>query len=98
MLDEGTHNYFLTNLAPILLKAKLCNTVNNCMADDNILCSQGNSLFCQVYGITDPNVIKEIATSINNSGLRIDKVIFWSSTHDKKFFFETPIYQLKGNV
>lgn len=100
-LDEATLNYMRYSLDPIFIRAKMCsvwNGRNGCVGKDIIFCSQSNSLTCNLYGITDENLIKEITQSMQNSGLRIKRVNFWRSTHDKSSVFDKPFYVFTGNA
>lgn len=100
-LDEATLNYWRYSLDPIFIKAKMCsvwNGRNGCLGKDIIFCSQSNSLTCNLYGITDENLIKEITQSMQNSGLRIKRVNFFRDTHDKSSVFDKPFYVFTGNA
>jgi hypothetical protein len=99
ILDEASINYIQNNIIPILIKAKICTSARgDCIGGDYFECLQSSSLSCDVYGISNENVIKEITSSMRNSGLRIGKVSFWRSTHDKKTIFEKPLSKFDGNA
>jgi hypothetical protein len=98
MMDEATINYFENTVDPILINAKLCQSPNDCLRRNYILCVQSNSLACDVYGISDEAVIKEIILSFQKSGLRIKRLTFWRSAHGDKSFFEKPLSQFDGNA
>ena len=100
-LDEATLNYMKYSLDPIFIKAKMCSVWNGrdgCVGKNIIFCSQSNSLGCNLYGITDENLIKEITQSMQNSGLRIKRAYFFRNTHDKSSVFDKPFYAFTGNA
>lgn len=97
MLDEATINYFENTIDPILINAKLCQSSNDCDGHHYILCVQSNSLECDVYGISDETVRKEIVFSLQKSGLRIKRLAFWRNAHGNQSFFEKPLSQFDGN-
>lgn len=87
--------YFLTNtLFPILIKSKLCvSATGDCIGDNYILCLSDVALRCDVYGITDEKVIKEILLAVLNSGLKTSSFTFWRSNHQYKSLFEKPLLE-----
>lgn len=97
-LDEASFNYIRSTIDPILIRAKLCTSaIGNC-GGDIFGCYQSSSLSCEVYGISDENVINEITSALKNSGLRIGKVTFWHSKHGSVSFFEKPLSIYDGHA
>ena len=92
-LDGMAADYFDHAMAPILIKAKLCSSLKDCNGHEYFFCTSWDSLVCEVYGINDEQVVKELFLSMLNSGLRIGAVMFWSSKHNEKSFFEKPLLQ-----
>jgi ankyrin repeat protein len=100
-LDEATINYFESHLYPMFIRAKLCsvpNGPNGCVGKDIIICHQSNSLSCDFYGMSNEDLVKEVAQSMRNSGLRIRKITFWRSSYHKTSVLEKPIYEFDGGA
>ncbi len=96
-LHQDASNYFEQNLAPLLIKEKLCDSFQDCTYRHRFYffaISLNDTIHFDVYGITDEKIIKEILLSMLNSGLRISKIDFWQSKYDEKSFFEKPILEL----
>lgn len=92
-LDSEEIYFFEHTFLPILIKANICHEVSKDCGDDYVLCYSADALRCDVYGITNKKVIKEILFAILNSGLKIESFTFWRSTFKKKSFFEKPLLE-----
>lgn len=100
-LDEATLNYLENNIVPLLIRARLCSSSHSrdsCYGNKVMFCMQTNSLSCDLYGMSDENLVREISLSFQNSGLRIQKISFWHSTYDKKSVLEKPISRFDGHA
>lgn len=98
-LDEAAINFIKNNLSNVFIRAKMCSGHkgrDSCEEKTIITCYQRDSLRCDLYGVSDENVIKEVTQSFQNSGLRISTITFWRSTHDNKSIFEKSIYIYRG--
>jgi len=80
-------------LDPILIREKLCNSVQDCREREYFFCTSWESLSCHLYGITDEKIIKEIFLAMLISGLKVSHLRIWRSTHHNKSFFEKPILE-----
>lgn len=90
-LDSDEIAFFEHTVNPILIRSKLCDSAGDCLRHDYIFCMSHETLSCDVYGITDEKVIKEIILAVLNSGLRVSSFTFWRSKHQEKSFFERPL-------
>jgi hypothetical protein len=92
---SGEEIDFIHNkLEPILVKSNLCASVGKCSGHDYLFCmahGSGYALTCDVYGITDDKVIKELFAAFMNSGLRVSSITFWQSKYHKTSLFEKPL-------
>ena len=89
---EANEIAFMENtFIPILLKANLCTKATGDCKDDHIICWSGDSLSCDIYGISDSVVIKEILLAMLNSGLSVSSFNFWKSKYHNKSAFEKPL-------
>ncbi|HCA27160.1 MAG TPA: hypothetical protein DEP05_05895 [Betaproteobacteria bacterium] len=85
-LDFIDHTFY-----PLLIKEKLCTSVDDCLNRNYIRCLSYDTLTCDVYGVSDPRVIREIFLAILNSGLKISYLAFWRTKHSHTGFFERPL-------
>jgi hypothetical protein len=92
-LDGEVADFDTHILVPILIRAQLCSSVQDCDKHRYLLCTSWDSLSCGVYGITDEKVVKEIFLGMLNSGLRVSHFNFWRSKYHEKSFFEKPILE-----
>lgn len=92
-LDGDASAFIEQTLSPILIKAKLCSSVQDCVKHRYLLCTSWDSLSCGVYGITDEKVIKEIFLAMLNSGLKVSHFNFWRNKYHDKSFYEKPILE-----
>jgi hypothetical protein len=84
--------YLCTNiLSPILIREGLCNSRQDCREREYFFCVSWETISCDVYGITDEKLIKEIFRAMLNSGLKVRSFTFWHSTYQEKSFFEKPL-------
>jgi hypothetical protein len=89
---EANEIAFMENtFIPILLKENLCTKATGDCKEDHILCWSGDSLSCDVYGISDSGVIKEIFLAMLNSELNVSSLNFWKSKYHKTSTFEKPL-------
>src|SRR5665647_441002 len=57
---------------PILIKAHICKEAHKDCSGKYIFCSDSDeALACNVYGITDDKVVRELFMSMLNSGLKV---------------------------
>jgi len=99
--DEATHNFIKNNVYTILISAKLCSAPNGkdgCVGKRFLTCMQHNTLRCDMYGIDDEKIIKELVQAFQESGLRVSGVSFWRSSEQKKSILEKPILEYGGNL
>jgi hypothetical protein len=76
---------------PILRKSNLCtNEMGDCRVD-HIICWSGETLSCDVYGISDERVIKEIFLAMLNSDLKVSSFNFWKNRYHETSLFERPL-------
>lgn len=90
-LDNDVSNFSKEVLSPILIRARLCSSRQNCREREYFFCVSWETISCDVYGITDEKLIKEIFLAMLNSGLKVGSFRFWSSTYREKSFFEKPL-------
>lgn len=92
-LDSEELYFFNDTLLPILVNANICHAVRKDCRNDYILCYSADALSCDVYGIADEKVIKEILIAVLNSKLKVLSFTFWRSSYKKKTFFEKPLLE-----
>jgi hypothetical protein len=91
-LEDNEINFIENTFIPILLKANLCTrATGDCRDIGRITCFSGDSLSCNVYGISDEKVIKEILLAMLNSGLNVSSFTFWKSKYHETSLFERPL-------
>src|ERR1035438_6687848 len=77
--------YIKNVLDPQLVKAGVCSSAKEC--DDNYdrynTCLSGRALSCDIYGISDEKMIREILLSMLNSQLRVGQITFWGNLHGR---------------
>ena len=89
-LDNDVADFSKNILSPILIREGLCNSRQNCRDREYFFCVSWETISCDVYGITDEKLIKEIFLAMLNSGLKVGSFSFWRSTYREKSFFEKP--------
>lgn len=97
-LDGEVSAFYDRTISPILIREDLCSSVQDCVEHRYLLCTSWDALSCNVYGITDERIIKEIFLAMLNSGLRISHLNFWRSKRDDKYFFEKPILEFADHT
>jgi hypothetical protein len=90
-LSGSAADFIERGVSPILIKAKLCSSVQDCIRHEFIQYAVGSSIHYYVYGIADEKIIKEILISMLNSELKISSITFWHSKHQDKSFFERSV-------
>jgi len=96
---EANEIAFMENtFIPILLKENLCTKATGDCKEDHIICWSGDSLSCDVYGISDRGVIKEVFLAMLNSGLNVSSFNFWKSKYHKTSPFEKPLLSYRDRT
>ena len=90
-LDNDVSDFSKNILSPILIREGLCNSRQNCREREYFFCVSWETISCDVYGITDEKLIKEIFLAMLKSGLKVGSFTFWHSTYREKSFFEKPL-------
>lgn len=85
-------NFIKNRITPILVKAGICSSVHDCEGNywRYYTCDSHDSLSCNIYGITDEKLAREILVEFLNSGLMIGRLAIYEHTSDKKSFIERP--------
>ncbi|MCF8183541.1 MAG: hypothetical protein K9J43_01040 [Polynucleobacter sp.] len=92
-LDGDASTFGKQTLSPILIREKLCTSVQDCREREYFFCTSWESISCDLYGITDEKIIKEILLAMLNSGLKASHFRFWLRSHRDKSFFDKPILE-----
>lgn len=93
-LDENELDFIRNTIFPILIKSNLCtSTTGDCVQHEFFICFSAESLSCNVYGISDEKIIKEIFLAVLNSGLKVSSFTFWKSRYHETSLFEKPILE-----
>ncbi len=92
-LDDQELNFINHTFIPILIKSNICVKATGDCKDYYIVCASHDSLSCNVYGIADKNVIKEIFLAMLQSGLNVSSFTFWRSKYHETAIFEKPLLQ-----
>lgn len=90
-LDIEVAEFSKTVVTPILVKNGLCNSRQECREKEYFFCVSWETVSCDVYGITDETVIKEILTAAIGSKTRFHSINFWGLHHSKKSLLDKPI-------
>lgn len=90
-LEKEELDFIGHTFIPILIKNNICVKATGDCRHDYILCMSLDSLSCDVYGISDEKVIKEIFLAVLNSGLRVSSFTFWRSKYHETSLFEKPL-------
>ena len=98
ILSGEAADFIERSVTPILIKAKLCGSTQDCIQHGYIYYGVGDAIHYDVYGLTDEKIIKEIFISMLNSGLRISSITFWRSRYQEKSFFERPILHFTNHT
>ena len=97
-LEPNEVGWIQSTFIPILKKSNLCtNVAGDCRAD-HIICISGDTLSCDVYGISDGNIIKEIFLAMLNSGLNVSSFNFWRSKYHETSLFERPLLEYSNRT
>lgn len=96
---EANEIAFMENtITPILMRANICTKATGDCRVDHIICWSGDSLSCDVYGISDSSFIKEIFLAMLNSGLNVSSLNFWKSKYHKKSLLEKPLLSYRDRT
>lgn len=91
-LEREELNFIKTRITPIFVKAGICSSIKDC--EGNYLryytCTSHDSLSCNIYGIADKQLAREILMEFLKSGLRVGHLTIYQHTSDKKSFIERP--------
>lgn len=99
ILDKDEISLFKNTLLPILIKSKICTSVEkDCYENRYFICLSHDALSCDAYGITDEKVIKEILIAVINSGLKVSAFKFWRSKYHETTFFEKPLLEFINRI
>lgn len=90
-LDSDVADFSKNTLTPILIREGLCDSRQDCRDREYFFCVSWETISCDVYGITDEKLIREIFLAMLNSGLKVGSFTFWRSTFHDKSFFEKPL-------
>lgn len=74
---------------------RICTGVHaDCVGGRYLFCGNADEeLACDVYGITDEKVIKELFMSVLNSGLKVSSFVFHRSKYHEGSIFEKPLLE-----
>lgn len=97
-LDSEASYFIKYTLSPILIREKLCNSIQDCIERDYFLYTSWNTISCDLYGITDEKIIKEIFLAMLSRGLRVSHFCVWRNTNHDKSFFEKPILEFTDHT
>ncbi|MFZ2161215.1 MAG: hypothetical protein WAW02_03265 [Sideroxyarcus sp.] len=78
-------------LTPILVREGLCSSSQDCRNKELFFCISWETISCDVYGISDEKLIKEIFLAMLNSGMKVRNFDIWRSKYREKAFFEKPL-------
>ena len=97
-LEPNELEWFYNSFIPILKKHNLCtNVAGDCKAD-HIICMSHETLSCDVYGISDEKVIREIFLAMLNSDLNVSSFKFWKSKYHETSLFERPLLEYSNRT
>lgn len=91
-LEREEINFIKNRITSILVNAGICSSVHDCEGNywRYYTCDSHDSLSCNIYGITDEKLAREILMEFLNSGLRVGRLAIYEHTSDKKSFIERP--------
>lgn len=92
-LDNEELNFIYHTFIPILIRSNICVRADGDCLHYHIICASHDSLSCDVYGIADEKVIKEIFLAMLHSGLNVSSFTFWRSKYHETSLFEKPLLQ-----
>jgi hypothetical protein len=92
-LEKEELDFIDYTFIPILIKTNICVNATGDCKNYHITCVSHDSLSCDVYGIADEKVIKEIFSAVLHSGLNVSSFTFWRSKYHKTSLFEKPLLQ-----
>ena len=90
-LDSDVAEFSKNILTPILVREGLCTSRQDCRDKEYFFCISWETISCNVFGITDKKLIKEIFIAMLNSELKIRNFDFWRSTYREKSILEKPL-------
>lgn len=93
-LNNKELDFFYHTAIPILVKSGICTRVTgDCQRGNYFICSSHQSLTCEVYGITNEKVIKQLFLAFLVSELQISSLKFWRSNYHETSIFEKPLLE-----
>lgn len=90
-LDSDVAEFSENILTPILVREGLCSSRQDCREKEYFFCVSWKSISCDVFGIANEKLIKEIVLAMLNSELKIHSFHFWRSKYREKSVFEKPL-------
>lgn len=91
-LTSKSNDFRENRIVPILIRANLCTSRQDCRNKEILLCSSSSTATsCDFYGITDEKIMKEIMVEIMYGNTLIKSVFFYRNTKKNTSFFENSI-------
>lgn len=97
-LEPNELAWIQNTFIPILKKSDLCTNAQGDCRVDHIICTSRETLSCDVYGISDKNIINEIFAAMLNSGLNVSSFNFWKSRYHQTSLFERPLLEYSNRM
>jgi hypothetical protein len=92
-LEKDELDFVYNTFVPILIRSHICVRADGDCLHDYLICASHDSLSCNVYGIADDKVIKEILIAVIHSGLNVSSFTFWRSKYHQTSLREKPLLQ-----
>lgn len=97
-LNKEELNYFEKTFPQILINAHVCTqALGDCRGKPGepgyVYCGSEETIACDVYGISDEELIKELFMSMLSSGLRFSHIAFHRSKYHEGSIFEKPLLE-----
>ena len=92
-LEKDELDFVNNTFIPILIRSHICIRADGDCLHYYIICASHESLSCDVYGIADEKVIKEILSAVIYSGLNVSSFTFWRSKYHQTTLREKPPLQ-----
>ena len=98
-LEGNELDFFYNTFYPILINANICHSAHKDCQNDYFKCGSFETLNCDIYGVTDEKVIREILIAVLNteqkdSQFRVSTFTFWRGKYHENYFWESPILKL----
>jgi len=97
-LEANELDWIETRFIPILLESKLCTNATGDCRHDWIVCISGDGLSCDVYGVSDPKVVKKIVRSILDDDLDVSSFRIWKSRYHETRSLERPLVEFSNRM